>query len=117
MSTIRDVVRALASRDGVEAVIVLGRDGLPIDAHASNGVDTEGVAALIPSIVAACNRLGSASGRGDFGTGVVEYARGLALVSVVAPEAILAILVDQDTNVGPLLFELRRHRSALAGLL
>lgn len=117
MPTIRDVVRALASRDGVDAVIVLGRDGLPIDAHAANGVDSEGVAALVPSIVAACNRLGVASGRGDFGTGVVEYASGLAIVSAVAPEAILAILLRPDTNIGPLLFELRRHRSAIAGLL
>src|SRR2546423_2152143 len=44
MATIRDVVEALSRRSGVEAVVVVGRDGLPIDARAANGMDPEGVA-------------------------------------------------------------------------
>ncbi len=117
MPTIRDVVSALGTRPGVDAVLVLGRDGLPIDAKVNDGLDAEGLAALVPSIVAACTRLGTAAGRGEFGASVVEFADGIALVSAVTPETLLAILVRPDTNVGALLFELRRHRSAIAGLL
>lgn len=117
MPTIRDVVQALGGRDGVEGVIVLGRDGLTIDAHTVDGIDADGLAALVPSVVAACNRLGSAAGRGSFGTGVVEYDRGLALVTEVTPESLLAIFVRADTNIGGLLHELRRHREAIAELL
>lgn len=117
MPTIRDVVQALGRRDGVEAVIVLGRDGLPIDTQTSNGHDPEGVAALVPSVVAACTRLGTAADRGDFGTGVVEYAGGIVVVAAVTADALLAILVRPDTNIGPMLYELRRHRDAIAALL
>jgi predicted regulator of Ras-like GTPase activity (Roadblock/LC7/MglB family) len=117
MPTIRDVVQALGSRDGVESVIVLGRDGLTIDAHTSDGLDADGLAALVPPLVAACNRLGGAAGRGGFGTGLVEYADGLALVAEIGPEALLAIFFKPNTNVGSLLYELRRHRAAIAGLL
>lgn len=117
MPTIRDVVQALGQRDGVEAAIVLGRDGLPIDAHIGNGLDPEGVAALVPSVVAACGRLGKAAARGEFGTGVVEFGEGMVVIAAVSAEALLALVIRPETNIGSLLYELRRHREAIAGLL
>jgi len=117
MPSIRDVVQVLSRRDGVDAVIVLGRDGLTIDAAAGNGLDPDGLAALVPSVAAACNRLGSAAARGEFSAGVVEYSQGIAIFSVVTPDALLAVFVRAGTNVGSLLYELKRHRSAIAELL
>src|SRR5437667_47810 len=80
MATIRDVVEALARRGGVDAVVVVGRDGLPIDARAVNGVDAENVAALLPSVINGLAQLGEAGGRGPFGTGVLEFGSGLELL-------------------------------------
>ena len=117
MPTIRDVVQALGEREGVEAVILLGRDGLPIDSHTANGLDTDGLAALVPSLVAACEQLGDAADRGGFGTGLVEYAHGMALITELTDDTLLAVLFAPDTNVGHHLFELRRHREAIAALL
>ena len=117
MPTIRDLIQALGARDGVDAVVVVGRDGLPIDSHASNGIDPENVAALLPSVINGMQDLGSAGARGDFGTAVLEFRQGLAVVSVLSADALLIILVRPSTNVGSLLFDLRRHRSAIAGLL
>jgi len=97
MATIREVVEALSRRPGVDAVVVVGRDGLPIDSHAKNGVDPENVAALLPS--------------------VINGMTGLAVVSVLNAEAVLVVLLQPSTNVGGLLYDLRRHRSAIAGLL
>jgi len=116
MPTIRDVVAALAGREGVQAVVVLGRDGLPIDAKA-DGLDADGVAALIPSVVAACTRLGNAANRGEFGTGVVEFGKGSLIISAVNADTLMAMVVMPDTNIGSLLYEMRRHRGAIAGLL
>lgn len=116
MPTIRDVVAALAGREGVQAVVVLGRDGLPIDAKA-DGLDADGLAALVPSIVATCTRLGNASDRGEFATGVVEFGRGSLIISTVTADALLAIAIQPDINIGSLLFEIRRHRGAIADLL
>ena len=41
MAGIHDVVVALGRRDGVDAVIILGNDGLPIDSHVADGADPE----------------------------------------------------------------------------
>jgi predicted regulator of Ras-like GTPase activity (Roadblock/LC7/MglB family) len=117
MATIRDVVEALRSRAGVDAAILVGRDGLPIDSRAANGVDAENVAALLPAVINGLAQFGAAGGRGEFGTGVLEFGAGLAVVSVLSADALLVLLVRPSTNVGALLFDLRRHRSAIAGLL
>ena len=117
MPTIRELVQALGARDGVDAVLVVGRDGLPIDAHTPNGIDPDSVAALLPPAIKAIQELGAAGSRGDLGTAVIEFGQGLAVVAVLSSEALLIILVRPSTNVGGLLFDLHRHRSAIAGLL
>ena len=117
MATIRDVVEALSRANGVDAVVVVGRDGLPIDSRVGNGVDAESVAALLPSAITHMAELGGAGGRGEFNTAVMEFGGGLAIVAVLHAEALLIVLVQPATNVGSLLFDLRRHRTAIAGLL
>jgi uncharacterized protein len=117
MATIREVVEALRRRAGVDAAIVVGRDGLPIDSRTANGVDTDNVAALLPAVINGLAQFGEAGGRGEFGTGVLEFGAGLAVVSVLNADALLVLLVRPSTNVGALLYDLRRHRTAIAGLL
>ena len=117
MATIRDVVQAIGQADGVETVVILGRDGLPIDSFSRNGLDADGVAALVPSVVDACTKLGQASTRGDFNASVTEYGNGFSIVSVINPDTLFAVFVRSDANVGGLLYELRRYRTAIAGLL
>ena len=117
MAKIQDVVQALETRSGVEAVIVLGRDGLTIDGRAGPDLDPDIVAALVPPVVDACVALGTAGSRGQFATAVIECDAGLAIVAQITAESLLVILVKPDTNVGKLLYELRRHRVAIADLL
>lgn len=117
MATIREVVDALSRSSGVDAVVVVGRDGLPIDSRTANGVDAESVAALLPSAITHMAQLGDAGGRGAFNTAVLEFGSGLAIVAVLNADALLIMLVQPATNVGSLLFDLRRHRTAIAGLL
>jgi hypothetical protein len=117
MPSIRDVVEALGRRDGVEAAIILGNDGLPIASHVANGGDPETLAALIPGVVAASVQLGQLAGRGALTMGVLEYAAGFAIVTHLSADATLLVLVRPRTNIGPLLYDLTRHRAEIAGLL
>src|SRR2546421_12726361 len=116
MATIREVVEALSRRTGVDAVVVVGRDGLPIDSRTANGVDAEGVAALLPSAINGMAQLGQAGGRGDFGAGGLEFGAGLALVSVLHADALLVGLVQPSTNAGALVYDLRRPPPRIPGL-
>lgn len=117
MPTIRDLVAAIRHRDGVEAAILLGRDGLLIDGQAVPDLDSEGLAAHVPSIVTAADEFGTISQRGALMTGVFEHPRGLVVISVLSADAILLVLVQPQANVGQLLFELRRNREHMAALV
>jgi predicted regulator of Ras-like GTPase activity (Roadblock/LC7/MglB family) len=117
MATIRDLVGAIRKRDGVDAVIVLGRDGLVIDSQTDDGFTADDVAAHVPSILTAADELGAAAARGSLSTAVLEYPAGLAIVSVLSQDALLLVLAQPNPNLGQLLFELRRNREHIAALV
>ena len=117
MPSIRDLVGAIREREGVEAAVVLGRDGLLIDSQSVPGLDPEDLAARIPAIISPADELGTASGRGPLTTAVLEHRDGIAIVSVLSPDAVLFVLVRPQANVGQLLFELRRNREHIAALV
>jgi predicted regulator of Ras-like GTPase activity (Roadblock/LC7/MglB family) len=117
MASIRDLVAALRQRDGVDAAIVLGRDGLLIDSQAIPGLNPEDLAARIPAIIGPADDLGSAAGRGEAITVILEHRHGIAIISVLSVEAILLVLVQPTANIGQLLYELRRNREHIAALV
>lgn len=117
MASIRDLVAALRQREGVEAAIVLGRDGLLIDSQAVSGLDPEDLAARIPPIIGPSDELGTAAKRGELVTAILEHRQGIAIVSVLSSEAILFVLVQPSADIGQLLYELRRNREHIAALV
>ena len=117
MATIRDLVESIRQRAGVDAAIVIGRDGLGIDGRGGQGVDTEAIAAHAPALIASAEALGDACRRGALTAGVLEYPAGLAIVSVLSAEALLLVLARAEADLGGLLFELRRNRERMAALV
>src|SRR5688572_15643083 len=117
MPSIRDLVAAIRQREGVEAAIVLGRDGLLIDSQTVTGLDAEDLAARIPAILGPADDLGNAAKRGETTTIILEHKQGFAIVSVLSAEAVLMVLVQPHANIGQLLYELRRNRQHIAALV
>jgi predicted regulator of Ras-like GTPase activity (Roadblock/LC7/MglB family) len=117
MPTIRDLVVALRRREGVEAAIILGPDGILIEGQALAGFDVDGIAAHVPGVLAAASALGAPTARGPLATAVLEHETGLVVVSVLSPDAVLVVLLQHSANLGQLLLELRRNREHIAALV
>jgi hypothetical protein len=117
MAGLGDVVRRLAERDGIEVVLVLSADGLPIEHASHQPFEAEPLAALTATLAQYANRLGLGTGRGALRTAVLDYERGLLVAAQIGAGDCLAILAKPDANVGELLYDLRQHRPALAALL
>jgi predicted regulator of Ras-like GTPase activity (Roadblock/LC7/MglB family) len=117
MSGLGEVVQRLATRDGVEAVLLLSGDGLPIEHSARGAFEPETVAALAATLTQYAARLGAGASLGELSTAVLEFEDGLLLVARVGTGDWLAILAASEADIGPLLFDLRQHRPALAALL
>jgi predicted regulator of Ras-like GTPase activity (Roadblock/LC7/MglB family) len=114
---LHEVVQQLAARDGVQGVLLLSGDGLPIEHAAPANLDAETVAALAATVARHAGRLGEGAGLGDVATGVLEYGSGLLVLARAGTEDWLAVLARADADIGPLLYDLRHHRAALASLL
>lgn len=117
MTELGEVVQSLAARDGVEAVLLASADGLPIEHAARGAFDAETVAALAATLAQHAGRLGRGAGRGELATAVLDFGGGLLVLARAGADDWLAILAGPGADVGPLLFDLRQHGSALASLL
>jgi predicted regulator of Ras-like GTPase activity (Roadblock/LC7/MglB family) len=117
MPTIRDLVAAIREREGVQAAVVLGRDGLVIDSQAAPNIDGENVAAHVPPVLMAAEELGHASQQGAFHTAVFEHERGYSLVAALSADAVLLVHAAPSVNLAQLLYELRRNRANIASLV
>jgi predicted regulator of Ras-like GTPase activity (Roadblock/LC7/MglB family) len=117
MPSIRDLTVAIRQRPGIEAVVVLGRDGLLIDAQSTIAINPEDLAARIPGLVASADEIGYTTQRGEMRLSLVEHEHGYAIVSAVGDDALLCVLTDSTADLGMLLYDVRRHRQAIASIL
>lgn len=116
MPTIRDLTVAIRRRPGIEAVVVLGRDGLLIDSQSTVDLDAEGLAARVPGIVAAADEIGETTGKGAMRIALIEQEGGYAVVSSVGDDAVMCVLTTHEADLGSLLYDVRRHRESIAKL-
>ena len=113
-----DVVRGLAARDGVEAVLLLSSDGLSIDHASSITFDAEMVAALAATLAQHVARLGDGAKLGEMTVAVFEYQEGVIVLGRLPTRAIgWPFSPSTDADIGPLLHDVREHGPALATLL
>ena len=117
MPGLRDVVQHLAGRDGVEAVVVVSGDGLTIDHATRSGLDAEALAAMIPALTLTAGQVGAAASGGDLNSAVFEFGGRMVVLSALKEGNSLLVLTDPNTNIGALLYDLRKHRPAIAELL
>ena len=118
MTELDEALRALQEHDGVEHLLLVGRDGLLIrDAGDRADFPVETAAAMIPGLASACGALGRATGQGAFTTAALEFASGVVVVAPLSSEVLLAVVLRPGVGFAPLLRTLRRDRDRLAGLL
>jgi len=117
MPTLRELTDAIRSRPGVQAAVILGDDGLVIETHDSTHSRAESLAARVPAVAMAARQLGQAAGAGDTQLALLEFERGYGIVVGLSTQAMLFVAASRDVNLSDLLFDLRRHRSAMAALV
>lgn len=117
MSDLDAALDLIRSHEGVLHVLVLGRDGLLIQHAGSAGLDAETVSAMVPGIASASQGLGAAAGAGAARMMVVRMDAGVAVISVLSPEILLAVLLGPGVGFAPLLHHLGEQQDRLASLV
>ena len=116
-AVLRRVVDGLASRPEIAGVAVISGDGLVIEQALGAGTDPDAIAALTTTIARHGHELGNATGQGPLTSTVFEFRGGPAVMTHLADGASMILLTRPDTDLGELLYLLRRRRDEIAGLL
>jgi predicted regulator of Ras-like GTPase activity (Roadblock/LC7/MglB family) len=117
MPTLRELTEAIQQRPGVQAVVILGADGLLIETHDSAQNHAEALAARVPAVATAGNQLGNAAASGSAGLMLLEFERGYGVVLRLSDQVLLFVSASREVALADLLFDLRRHRSAMAAMV
>src|SRR3954471_3484438 len=117
MPNIRDFTSALRQRPGVDAVLVLGKDGLLIEGFAAPRLNNEDLAARIPALVYEAAAFSRATILGPLNTAILERQKGYAIVAALADETLLLVLLRPSADLGGLLFAVRRSRGNISSLI
>jgi len=117
MPTLRELTEAIQRRPGVQAVVVLGADGLVIETHDQTHHTAEPLAARVPAVAMAARHLGHAANAGDAQLTLLEFETGYGIILRLSPQAMLFVSTSAEVALSELLFDLRRHRSSMATLV
>ena len=117
MSELDDALDALRSHDGVQGVLVLGRDGLLVHQRGGASLDAETISAMAPGLASACDGIGGSAGLGRFRTAAVQFETGVAVVAALSGDLLLAVPLRSDVAFGSLLRDIAARREAIAALV
>jgi predicted regulator of Ras-like GTPase activity (Roadblock/LC7/MglB family) len=117
MPTLRELTEAIQQRPGVEAVVILGADGLLIETHDSAQNRAEAIAARVPGVATAASQLGDSAGSGVTSMILLEFERGYGVVLRLSDQVLLFVSASSNVDLSGLLFDLRRNRSSMAALV
>jgi predicted regulator of Ras-like GTPase activity (Roadblock/LC7/MglB family) len=117
MTGLADVVRTMAERPDVAAAVLVSGDGLPIQHAGRRTLEPDAVAALAATSARHAGALAEAVALGTMETMVLECAGGLIVLTRLGSGDWLLVLPADGADLGDLLYDLRRHRPALASLL
>lgn len=114
---LRDLIKGLAERPEVAGLAVISPDGLVIEHALPPDADSDALAALATGLLRHAGELGAAGGLGGLEVAVLDFTTGPAVAAALGDGASLIVLARPDSDLGELLYLLRRNRSAIAALL
>lgn len=118
MTQLDRALLGLKAHEGVEHLLLVGTDGLLVrHVGDSGGPSTDRIAAMVPGVVTSTAALARAAGSERASTAVLELDQGVAIITPLSSDLLLAVLLRSGVGFTSLLRELRRERGRLAELL
>ncbi len=114
MSVLRQVLSELVKTEGINAAVVVGRDGFVLDGISNrSALDTEAVGAIISTGIGSAEVMGGELKVGTMTQSMFEYSDGVIVLSL-AGEAILAVVADPKANLGMVRFQVKKRSPEIA---
>lgn len=103
--------------DGVEAVVLVSSDAMPLASDMSDGMEEDLLSATSSALIAAAERVALELARGNLDQVYLRADEGDLVVVKVNDDALLACTVDHAAKMGMTLLEVNRCAKKLAGII
>jgi predicted regulator of Ras-like GTPase activity (Roadblock/LC7/MglB family) len=110
MAKSKELLEDLVKVDGINAAVIVARDGFVIDGVSNRGsLDTDTVGAVISAGTGSSEVMGRELNVGAMTQGMIEFTGGLIIMSLVGLDAILAVVADPKANLGYVRLQIKKR--------
>lgn len=103
--------------DGVNAAVVVGRDGFVIESAVSGKMDIDALGAMASTGMGTSEAMGKELGKGDLHQMLVELDHGPIIMSPLSADELIAVVASNEANVGRVRYELKKNKERLIAAL
>ncbi len=110
MSKLTKHLQNLAKVDGINTVIIVGRDGFVIDGVVNGAkLDIEAIGAVVSTGLGSAEVMGRELKVGKITQAMLEYKDGIVVTNFLGENAILAAVADFKANLGNVRFQVKKN--------
>jgi len=110
MNNLKEVLNDLSKVEGINAAVVVSRDGFVIEGATRNGsLDAEAVGAVISAGLGSSEVMGRELNVGQMSQMMVEYGKGFIVVSFLGEGAALATVAEATANLGNVRYQVKKR--------
>jgi predicted regulator of Ras-like GTPase activity (Roadblock/LC7/MglB family) len=103
--------------EGVSAAVVVGRDGFVIESAVSGKMDIDALGAMASTGLGTSEAMGKELGKGELRQLLVELDKGPIIMSPLSVDELIAIVAENESNVGRIRYELKKNKERLVAAL
>lgn len=103
--------------EGVTAAVVVGRDGFVIESATSGKMDIDALGAMASTGMGTSEAMGKELGKGELKQMLVETEKGPIIMSPLSADELIAIVAENEANVGRVRYDLKKNKDRLVAAL
>ncbi len=115
--TLKEILQEFLVEEGVNAVVIAGRDGFVIESVVTGKLNVDALGAMISAGLGSAEAMGKELDRGEMIQTLLETEGGPIILSPLSPDEMIAIVGDSSANSGRIRYVLKKSRDRIIAAL
>lgn len=113
MTNTKEILDKLRKVEGIVTALLVGRDGLVIEAAGDSKTDVEAVGAMVTTAFSSYEGIGKELDIGGAMHIMAEFERSTIMAAAIGPDAVLAVLTGANANLGGVRYQVKKYSREL----
>jgi len=118
MANLKSLLNDLVKVEGINAAVVVGRDGFVIEGISTDGkLDIETVGAVISTGLGSSEMMGKELSVGALTQSMIEFDQGVLVMGTLGNDSLLCLVCQPGSNLGNVRLQMKKRSPDLASAL